>query len=179
MFKILSLDVSAACTGWSFTTDGKVFINGTIKTLPKNSRSDRLNTFYTELSVLLTKYTPNYIVIEDTFAGKNTKTLKILSEFAGVAKLCCMRTLGIEPYIISNSTVKAFFKAPTKEVLFYFVCDLVEKKDLNFKKNNDIIDAQAQLMCYAQDILKIYTFKLLKDYGFMYYMEDINEKNKA
>jgi Holliday junction resolvasome RuvABC endonuclease subunit len=179
MLSVLSLDVSASCTGWSFTRDGKVFINGTIKTLPKNSRAERLNIFYASLKALLIEYAPQYIVIEDTFAGKNTKTLKILSEFAGVAKLCCRRTLDIEPYIISNSTVKAFFKTPTKEQLFYFVCDILEKKDLNFKKNNDIIDAQAQLMCYAQDILKIYTFKLLKEYGFMYYMEDINEKNNA
>ena len=83
---ILSLDVSAAKTGWAVTNNGKDFIAGIIETKPKFTQAERLVLFNLELVKVLKTYQPTEIVIEDTFGGKNVKTLKILSEFAGLAK---------------------------------------------------------------------------------------------
>jgi Holliday junction resolvasome RuvABC endonuclease subunit len=171
----LSLDVSAASTGWCYTSDGVTFKHGTIVTKPKFTRAERLVTYNSELTKLLEKYSPTYIVIEDTFAGKNVKTLKVLSEFAGVTKFTCKKITGIDPYVISNHTVKAYFKVRTKESLFYFVYDIFDIKDLTFKDDNDILDALAQLMCYSQDVLNLYTFRIETDYGFKYYNKDLIE----
>jgi len=175
MISLLSLDISAASTGWSYTIDGKSFKGGLIKTSPKLERADRLCVFYNQLREVFYKTKPTHVVIEDTFSGKNVKTLKILSEFAGVAKFCCMFVLNIEPYIISNHTVKAFFKAKTKKDLFNFMVSILGKKDLIFSKENDIIDAQAQLMCYTQLVLDLYTYRLDKEYGYLYFSEAIDE----
>ncbi len=164
---VLSLDVSASSSGWA-TYDGESFILGTIKTSPKFTRSERLVTFSNALAALLVRYKPKHIVIEDTFAGKNTKTLKILSEFAGVAKYTCMFVIGIEPTVVANTTVKSYYKARTKEVLFMFMCDIFNKKDLTFKKDNDIMDALAQLLYYLDVVLEKHKFKENKEYGFLF-----------
>jgi Holliday junction resolvasome RuvABC endonuclease subunit len=165
---VLSLDVSASNTGWCFTSDGKNFSVGNIRTKPSLSRGERLSTFSLQLIEVLLEYTPDEIVLEDTFAGKNVKTLKILSEFAGVAKYTCYSVLRLEPYIVSNHTVKSFFKVRNKKDLFNFLVDILDKKDLSFTEKNDIIDATAQLMCYTQDVLHLYCFREEKDYGFVY-----------
>lgn len=168
---ILSLDVSASSTGWCFTSDGKSFEVGTIVTLPKYSRGERLNIFANELKELLQELTPSYIVMEDTFAGKNTKTLKILSEFAGVTKYICSHTLNVEPVVIANTKVKSYFKTRTKELLFGFACELFEENNLTFKKDNDIMDAKMQLLFFADEVLNRYKYRFDKDYGYIY-MED-------
>lgn len=175
MSSILSLDVSASSTGWCYTDNGIDFLCGLIKTNPKDSRSVRLLKFSTELEELLLKLKPNFIVQEDTFSGKNVKTLKILSEFAGVSKLTCMKILSLEPYIITNKTVKSYFMVPTKEELFCFMCDIFELFHLSFSKDNDIIDAKAQLLCFADEIVGLYKFRITKDYGYLY-LEGIGGK---
>lgn len=176
MSYILSLDVSAACTGWCVTNDGIDFITGTIETKPKFSPAERLVIFYTSLTEVLETYQPTHIVIEDTFGGKNTKTLKILSEFAGVAKFTCKHTLGIDAFVIANTTVKAYFKSRTKEVLFGFGCVLFEEKDLTFKKDNDKMDSKLQLLYYLDVELGLYSYRFDKDYGFIY-RGSANEEN--
>lgn len=171
---ILSLDVSASSTGWCFTLDGVSFKSGLIETSPKLNRSARLKDFAVKLRELLIKLSPGYIVQEDTFSGINTKTLKILSEFAGVSKLVCMETLEIDPFIISNATVKSYFASSNKEDLFNFACVLFDINGLTFKKDNDIIDAQAQLICYADTVLNKYKYRFDKTFGYIY-MEDYSE----
>jgi len=171
---IFSLDVSAASTGWCYTLDGVTFKSGLIQTSPKLSRSARLKDFADKLSLVLLEFKPSHIVQEDTFSGINTKTLKILSEFAGVSKFICMEVLKIDPYIISNSTVKSYFTSVNKEDLFNFTCTLFELNNLIFKKDNDIIDAKAQLLCYADVVLHKYKYRFDKTFGYIY-MEDYSE----
>ena len=166
--RFISLDISASSTGWAFTSDGKEFEFGTIVTKAKDTRAERLVSFAEQLQKLLQTYCPDQIVIEDTFSGINIKTMKTLCEFAGVAKYICKYTTGIEPYIISNSTVKSFFSVAKKEELFYFVVEILEIKDLTFKKHNDIIDAMAQLMCFSQNISNVFVFRTDKEYGYLY-----------
>lgn len=166
---ILSLDVSAASTGWCVMSD-KNRSYGLITTKPKFNRSQRLNIFRKALTKILKDYNPTHIVIEDTYSGLNKKTLKILSEFAGVAKEACQAVCNIDPYVISTNTVKAYFKVKGKEDLFYFMLDVLdfEDKGLTFEKDNDIIDSIAQAMCYLDKVLGKRRFRTEKNYGFLY-----------
>lgn len=166
---ILSLDVSASSTGWAIM--GPSFGDyGTIQTSDKLSRSERLMLFRNELIKLIVTFRPTFIVMEDVFSGANVKTLKILAEFAGVAKETCYAFTRVDPYVISNNTVKSFFKLKKKEDLFEFMLDVLdfEKDKWNFKKDNDIIDAIAMAMCYADHVLGIKRFKEDTEYGYFY-----------
>lgn len=165
--RILSLDI-ATTTGWATYTNKKKFIGGLIKTLPKWGEAKRLSYFRAELLKLFKKYKPTHVVMEDIYAGKNIKTLKLLAKFAGVTQECCITEIDIEPYIIHTSTVKAYFKAKGKEDLFGFVSGLIDWEDANFKKDNDMVDAIAQLMCYWDKVLKERQFRIEKEYGYLY-----------
>ena len=162
--KIISLDI-ATKTGWAFY-DG-TFKYGLIKTSPKDGEAKRLSYFRKELLKLFEKYEPTHVVMEDVYAGRNIKTLKLLAKFAGVAEECSMTEFNVDPYIIHTSTVKSYFKAKTKEILFDFVSEFLKGK-FSFKKDNDIIDAFAQLICYYDDILGKKKFRFEKEYGYLY-----------
>lgn len=50
--------------------------------------SERLHIIHTELSTLLSSYTPSYIVLEKIFFAKNTKTALDVAHARGVIMLC-------------------------------------------------------------------------------------------
>jgi Holliday junction resolvasome RuvABC endonuclease subunit len=166
-WSILSLDISGASTGWCILTKDTT-TTGVIKTLPKFNRSERLNIFRNELKNVLTNYKITAIIVEDNFSKINVGTLKMLAEFAGVAKEVCQDVLKIDPYVISNNTVKAYFKVKTKEELFEFVNESLNL-NLTFKQNNDIVDAYSMAMCYADLILGVKKYRNEETYGFSYF----------
>lgn len=168
--RVLSLDISASCTGWAFTTAKGNIYSGCIKTTPKFSHSERLMKFKDELTSLIKKFKPTDAVMEDIFSGPNVKTLVFLAKFSGVAQETCRRLIGKDPYIIHTNTVKAFFKLKNKEEIFYMVVDIMDwdNDDWNFKKDNDITDALAQMFCYMDKILKTRNFRTEKPYGYLY-----------
>ena len=170
MARVLSLDISASSTGWSFVSDeDKRYIEvGLITTSPKLSRAERLVLYRKELKKLFKKFKPTHVVMEDVFGGLNTKVLVLLAKFGGVTEECCLSELGIEPYIIHTNTVKAYFKTKTKEDLFNFIVDVLEWKDVKFKKDNDKSDAGAQLMCYCDHVLGKIRYRFEKEYGYLY-----------
>ena len=63
------------------------------------------------------KYNPSHVVIENGYYGGNVTTLKVLCEFAGVAKECCLAVLDIEPFVMNNKIVKKHFNVKTKKKL--------------------------------------------------------------
>ncbi len=153
-YGILSLDVSAASTGWSFSVKTRIHGHGIIKTNPRDGRAKRLLRFKDEIRKILKKYHPSFVVIENGYFGRNVKTLKVLCEFAGVAKECCMDTLDVEPYIMNVNTPKSHFGVKTKEEVFHVIVDLYELENFEFKKHNDITDAIAQGVCFYEKELK-------------------------
>ena len=165
---VLSLDISSTSTGWSVTNNGIDFVVGTIPFTSKLEVYEKLYLFAGSLKNILELYKPTYIVQEDIFSGKNVSTMKLLCEFAGVSRYICYSTLGIVPYTISNKTVKAYFKAKDKLSLFDFMCVIFDRKDFTFKTDNDMLDALAQLMCYMDSILNIYSYRLEQDFGYIY-----------
>lgn len=166
MSRTLSLDVSAASTGWCILSED-IYEYGIITTSPKQNRSERLLTFRDEMLILIDKVEPDNIVLEDVFSGLNVKTLKILAEWAGVTKEVCQYTCGIDPYVISTNTVKAYFKVKKKEGMFDFIVDLLEQ-NWTFKKDNDIVDAIGQAVCYRDLILEESVYRHEFDYGYKY-----------
>ena len=170
--RILSLDI-ASTTGWAFVcgdADKNSFKFGLIKTKVKDSRAQKLVYFREELLMLLNRFRPTHVVIEGVYAGPNTKTLVLLSKFAGVAEECCLSVMKIEAYIIHTSTVKSYFKAKNKEQVFNFIVDIFDwdSEKVSFKKCNDITDALAQLVCYYDTVLKCKKFREKTEYGYLY-----------
>jgi Holliday junction resolvasome RuvABC endonuclease subunit len=148
--------VSAASTGWAFSVKDNLKSYGTIETNPKDGRAKRLQDFKNELRSLLAKYKPSFVVIENGYAGRNVKTLKVLCEFAGVAKMCCMDMLDVEPFVMNVNTPRAHFKAKNKQEVFEIIVDLYDLDGFEFKTHNDITDACAQSVCfYEQEIKKV------------------------
>jgi len=169
--RILSLDVSSISTGWSYVfgaNDIKDF--GIIKVNPKFGTAEKLNFFRQELESIVDTFKPSHVVIEDVYSGLNVKTLKTLAKFAGVAEELCFSKTGVVPYIISNMTVKAYFKAKTKEDVFHFLVDILgwSEDEVKFKKHNDLTDAIAQLMVYCDTVLGFRKFRTETVYGYKY-----------
>jgi len=170
--RVLSLDVSASRTGWAFTfgqARGQWEL-GTIETDPKRSRAERLVYFRKALISLLKSLRPTHVVIEDIYSGPNVKTMALLAKFAGVAEECCMSVAKVEPYIISQATVKSFFKVKNKKQMFEAIVELydMDPEQVSFNKHNDITDAIGQLICFYDQILKVRSFRFEKPYGFIY-----------
>ncbi len=165
---VLSMDISSKSTGWCVFKNDLLFDYGTIQPNGKLTNTEKLHFFRQELINILTKYKPNAIVFEDVFSGINVRTMKLLSKFAGVAEEVCFDVLSVIPYIISNSTVKSYFKARDKKVLFEFVTCLLSFKGWSFKETNDITDSIAQAMCFIDIILEQTHFRYKEVYGFRY-----------
>ena len=167
--RILSLDISASSTGWSFFYNGSLEY-GVITTIAKHSTAKRLLEFRKALKKLLKRFKPTDIVVEDIFSSKNVNVFKLLAKFAGVAEELCKSFLDVEPCIIHNNTVKSYYKVKKKTELFEFMLDIMEwpEERFNFKKHNDIIDSIAQLFCYSDVVVNYIRFRQEKDYGYLY-----------
>jgi len=172
MVKIISLDVSAKSTGWCYFVDGKLKSSGVIKTNAKMELPSRLCEFRAQLRLLLSDKRPTHIVIENNFAKINMKVLKMLSQFAGVANECCKTILGIDPYTMSNTTPKSYFKVKNKEQLYEVIVDFFELPDnWEYKKCNDMSDAIAQATCYYDKLLKN-KIRIEKSYGYLFKIKE-------
>lgn len=171
--RVLSLDISASSTGYAFSPGAGCSVRyGVIETSSKCSRAHRLEIYRKKLSDLIEKFKPTHVVMEDVYSGPNVKTLVLLSKFAGVTEECCLSCFGIEPHLIHNGTVKAYFKVKNKEGLFNIVTDILDWVDATFKKSNDMTDAIGQLMCYYDSISTEDKFRYEKDYGYLYKIEE-------
>jgi len=168
---ILSLDVSASCTGWSVITGkGTVLKYGTIITSPKLKTPARLDQFRKELKLLLVRHKPAVVLLEDTFSGKFPAVVKLLAKFGGVAEQVIYEHCKACPCIINNKSVKAYFKTKNKEALFETVADLLgwDPATFSYKKYNDVVDSIAQLMYYSDEVINRKKYRLECDYGYKF-----------
>ena len=171
--KIISLDVSSKSTGWCYFVDGKLKNSGVIETDSKAKLSARLSEFRIRLSSLLLDKRPTHVVIENNFAKINIKVLKILSQFAGVANECCQTILAIDPYIMSNTTPKSYFKVKNKQQIYEVIVDFFElPDDWEYKKCNDMTDAIAQATCYYDNRLLKNKIRIEKPYGYLFQIKE-------
>lgn len=170
-YRILSLDISSTCTGWSFITKRKNSLKyGKIEPPKGENIAEKLTYFRQELIRLIEKYNPTHIVMEDVFLSRNPKVVMILAKFGGIAQQAVYEYAELSPHIVSNTTPKSFFKAKKKENLFSIILDLLnmDENEYKFKDWNDITDSIAQLLYYCDEILKIKKIRKEKEYGFKY-----------
>lgn len=166
---VLSLDISASCTGWSLLVNNKIEY-GKIKTKATLTTAQRLHIFRTELARVMQLYKPEAVIIEDTFVGANPSVVKLLAKFAGVAEQLVFEFFNCAPVIISNKSVKAFFKAKDKKDLFNIVVDVLDwkSKSSSYTDFNDVIDSCAQLLYYYNEVLKTKVFREELNYGYKF-----------
>lgn len=151
--KILGLDISTKSTGWFIAKRSC----GIIAPDPKISFGEKMVIFRIELDYLLTKYSPDLVVIEDAYYRPgfgSIHTLKALVKFAGVAQELCV-SKGIQTEIITATTARKYCcgksgQKVTKEDVFHFFVEKYDLKDWTFNKYNDITDAMALSWGYRE-----------------------------
>jgi len=139
--KLISLDVSSVCTGWSYFEDDKLREFGKIEMPKKHYLQHKLWWFKSQADALLRIYRPNEVVVEETYL-KNVKTLKTLMQFITIVNMSCYEW-DIKPVFIHTMTVRSKFGLKTKEEVFEFVKNKYKKllKKYEFDDGNDITDS--------------------------------------
>jgi crossover junction endodeoxyribonuclease RuvC len=127
----------------------KVIDYGAITTEANESFPNRLKLVYDELSILLEKYKPDAVAIEELFFNKNVKTAIIVGQARGVQLLAAVNK-GLELYEYTPLQVKqgvvGYGRAEKKQV------QEMVKLILNLKKvpkPDDVADALAVAICHA------------------------------
>lgn len=121
---------------------------GTVKP-PKNMYlSDRLGYLYDEISILLDKYKPNMLAVEDTFYSKNFKSAMSLGQARGAimlagysAKISCVEysPKKVKKSVVGNGNA-------SKEQVQYMVKNILQLDQL--PSPFDSSDALAIGLCY-------------------------------
>lgn len=143
MTKIMGLDVSSISTGYCIFNKGKLIKSscGIIKTNPRKSYGNRLQSFEIDVKELIQKHKPDIIIVEDIYKGRNIKTFKSLAMFRGVVIKAIYDEINKDPISLSASVVRSFLKIKNKkEIAFDFIVSKY-KLDYNFKDHNDIVDS--------------------------------------
>lgn len=88
---ILGIDPGTATTGFGLVEHKnnqlKHLTHGVISTKPSKTKAERLLEIYTDISLLIKKYKPDYCNIEKLFFQKNTTTAMAVAESRGVILL--------------------------------------------------------------------------------------------
>jgi Holliday junction resolvasome RuvABC endonuclease subunit len=144
--KILGLDISTKSTGWFITKRSC----GVIAPSTSLTFNEKLVVFRMELDVLLDKYRPDLVVIEDAYYRPgfgSIYTLKALVKFAGVAQeLCTSKDIGVEIITATAARKHCCGKQESpfkKKEVFNFFKEKYVLEDWKFEKKNDITDAMA------------------------------------
>ena len=88
---ILGIDPGLVRTGYGLieivNEKCKILDFGIITPNKKDSLSNRLNTIYTDISMIIDKFNPNIVSIEEVFFGKNVKSALLLGHARGASML--------------------------------------------------------------------------------------------
>ena len=150
--KLLALDVSEKSTGWFLSKRSC----GRIQPDPKLSFDERLVAFREQLAVLLEKYKPTLVVIEDVYLRWNVQTFKQLSMLQGVARELATE-MGIQVATLTATQARKYCCGPQegkfkKPEVFAFIVQKYGFSDFDFDSHNDITDAAALLLGYKNKL---------------------------
>lgn len=122
---------------------------GSIITDPKNTFPERLKIVYDELTILLDKYKPDCVAIEELFFNKNVKTAINVGQARGVQLLAAINT-GAQVYEYTPLQIKqgvvGYGRAEKKQVQEMVRVILGLKQ---VPKPDDTADALAVAICHA------------------------------
>ena len=153
---ILGIDPGLMQTGYGFiqiNNNNKIVLDyGTITPPPKESLSIRLSTIYKDLSLIIDKYLPNIVVVEDVFYGKNIKSALLLGHARGVAMICASKyTIPVFEYSARKvkQSITGNGNADKTQVQFMVQNELNIK---NFNAPIDASDALAIALCHINQV---------------------------
>lgn len=105
MFKILALDQSSKKTGWAIITNKGIKHYGLIEA--EGDVIPRLRIVRDELTKLIIKYKPSFVVFEDTQYQGNAQGYKVLAMTQGIV-MDVLFTYNVNFYIVPPVTWKSF-----------------------------------------------------------------------
>ena len=154
---ILGIDPGTAIIGFgALKKEGKNKLKaidyGCIKTSADLTTAERLHKLHKELNLLIKKYKPDIVAVEDIFFFKNLKTAVKVSQARGVILLTAAKSkLKVEEYtpLQIKQAVACYGRADKKQV------QKMVKTILNLKeipKPDDAADALAVAICCAHTI---------------------------
>jgi len=158
---VLGIDPGIADTGWGVIEEVsgnklKCLAYGSVKTPAGHSLGDRLVQLAEELEIILAKFKPEAIGIEELFFCNNVKTALTVGQARGVAFLCARKTKApvfeFTPLQVKQA-VAGYGNADKKQVQ-KMVALILNLKDI--PKPDDAADALAIAIATSQ------SFQLLK-----------------
>ena len=150
--RVIGIDTGTAIVGWSVLervgSSLKYLASGSIQTDKKFDMYLRLKMIFEELNVLIEKYSPNAMAVEDLFYFKNQKTVISVSQARGVILLSgAINNLSVYDYtpLQVKSAITGYGKAEKDQVAF--MVGKILKMD-NLPKLDDETDAIAVGICH-------------------------------
>jgi len=83
--KILGLDISSSCTGWSIINNGKLIEYNTISPVGSMGVTQRLYFFGNKIKEIIDTHKPDEVAAEETILVRGPKIMRTLARFSGVA----------------------------------------------------------------------------------------------
>lgn len=151
--KILGVDPGLINTGFGIISYNKiieVLDFGIISPNKENSLSSRLNTIYCDMKLLIKKYEPDCLSIEEVFYSNNIKTTMKLAQAKG-AVLIAAAHFNLQVYEYSARKIKLSLTGngnSTKNQVKFMVENRLKINIKNLK--NDASDALAAALCHEQ-----------------------------
>ncbi len=151
--KILGVDPGLVNTGFGIISYNKVIEIldfGIISPDKNNSLSLRLHTIYTDMRLLIEKYEPDCLSIEEVFYSNNIKTTMKLGQARG-AVLIAAAHFNLQVYEYSARKIKLSLTGngnSTKDQVKFMVENRLKIDCKNLK--NDASDALAAALCHEQ-----------------------------
>lgn len=138
----MGLDV-ATKTGFSILEDGNIIDYGVITLSDKDDHRTRFLEFKKKMTILLKKYKPDMVVIEETYVGPNVKITAYLNMLRGILIACIPSKTKFKSGVVSNIRKETLGagKKHTKEEVFDCMTKKYNIKNLNKKKDLDITDS--------------------------------------
>lgn len=155
MIRILGIDPGTAIVGWGVIDfddtrmHKKVVSYGHITTEKDLSTSARLEEIYTNISLLITTYTPTEAAIEELFYFKNAKTVITVAQARGVIMHTCAHAgLTIAEYtpLQIKQSLTGYGRANKKQMQ-EMVKNMLKLTEI--PQPDDTADALAVAMCHS------------------------------
>ena len=150
---ILGIDPGYAIVGWGVieynNTKFKTIAYGAVTTPAGMDFSDRLERIYDEISLIIAKYKPEAVAVEELFFTNNQKTGIVVAEARGIILLAAhLAGLKIGEYtpLQVKQAVVGYGRAEKKQVII-MVTSLLGLKEP--PKPDDTADALAIAVCHA------------------------------
>lgn len=166
--RILGIDPGTNRTGWGIITREedtatklKYIAHGCIVTEKINTMPERLLLLHSNLNSLIQKHTPNCVIIENIFFGRNVKTAISVSQARGVIMLSAA-LFDIPIFEYTPSTVKLNLtgsgktdKKGVQQTVRRILNSNSRKLSFNGKKNKDFDDSADALAIAIHHAIKI------------------------